>query len=467
MRDRFEKAVCDTVRRYALFSDGEPLLIGVSGGADSVSMLLCIRKVFPASPITVCHLNHGLRGEEAARDEAFVKELCEKLGVACVTKTEDVAAYAEKTKQSVETAAREVRYAFFAAICRERGIHKVATAHTASDNAETVLFNLIRGSCVQGLCGIPPRRMIGSGIEVVRPLIGVTREETEAYLAAHNQPYVTDSSNLSDAYTRNHIRHNLLPPIRAINPSFERTVSGNADSLRDIEACLTRLAAESMTDSIDVLCGLDKAICTRVIASLCRTQTTCCPLENTHINAIFDALDAAKHEPARRIELCLPGGYSAILHQGTLYFTETIRNTEKTDTDYEMPLAEGFNDLRKVGYAVVLADGADMIHTPRAPQGAELIGSCVLAKDAVCGTLAARSRRDGDIIRLGGQTKKVKRLLNGAKIPAEVRGTLPIIADRSGIVFIPPSFLCDDHKNAVCGAGKTVRVLIYRYTDEP
>ncbi|MFR3991220.1 MAG: tRNA lysidine(34) synthetase TilS [Angelakisella sp.] len=190
-------------------------LSGVSGGADSVALLrlsAVLREEYRWELI-VCHIHHGLRGAEADRDEQFVGELARQLGLPYAVRHIDAAALALENHLSVEEAGRDARYAFFAETAGEGG--RVATAHTLDDTIETVLMNLIRGTGLHGLCGIP--RIRGN---IVRPLLDVTRAEVEEYLALLGQPYCTDSTNLSDDYTRNRVRHDILPRLRELNPNF-------------------------------------------------------------------------------------------------------------------------------------------------------------------------------------------------------------------------------------------------------
>ena len=194
-----------TIEEFSMLRQGDTVTAAVSGGADSVALLdfLCSLTDLRLT-VRACHLNHCLRGEESDRDEQLVRTMCEQYGIPLDLRRVEVKALARERGVSIEVAAREARYAFFDELA-EKYRCKIATAHTLSDAAETVLLNLARGTGIAGLCGIPPVR--GA---VVRPLIGCTRRETEDYCAAHGLCYVTDSTNLTDRYTRNHIRHNVL-----------------------------------------------------------------------------------------------------------------------------------------------------------------------------------------------------------------------------------------------------------------
>ena len=190
-----------TIAAYAMLAPGERVLVALSGGADSVALLLVLREL--GYLVRAFHLNHCLRGAESDRDEEFCRTLCARLGVELAVERVDVAAAAVQQGTGVEETERRVREEW-----RDEGAkgEKIATAHTADDNLETVLFHLARGAGAKGLAGIPPVRG-----QVVRPLLDVGRTQIEAYLAGLGQDYVTDSTNADDAYTRNRIRHTVVP----------------------------------------------------------------------------------------------------------------------------------------------------------------------------------------------------------------------------------------------------------------
>lgn len=207
------------VKKYNMLSPGAAVIAAVSGGADSMAMLLFLMKIRErySLSLTVAHVNHGLRGEEARRDENYVRSFCEKNGLRFEVLHADVAALAKQRGESCEECGRRVRYEFFESIDKNA---KIATAHTASDNAETMLFNLARGSSLKGLCGIPPVRG-----NIIRPLIFCTREEIEAFCRENSLDFVTDSTNLTLDYSRNKIRRIAVPALKEINSAFEENAS--------------------------------------------------------------------------------------------------------------------------------------------------------------------------------------------------------------------------------------------------
>jgi tRNA(Ile)-lysidine synthase len=235
----------------ALPPASEPALIGVSGGRDSMALLralvaLGIRK------LVVCHLDHGLRAE-SAEDARFVRLLARKCKLPCVIEREDVTARAKRRKQSLETAAREARYEFFARVAAKRKCAHLFLAHHADDQVETLLFNLLRGSGAAGLGGMSActtRTIRGVALTIHRPLLGVWREEIDAYVAAHALEFREDASNADPRHTRNRLRHDLLPAIeRAFGRDVRRALWRTAEILRAesevLEAMLPSRSEES------------------------------------------------------------------------------------------------------------------------------------------------------------------------------------------------------------------------------
>lgn len=203
-------------------------LLAVSGGADSVVMCDLFSKA--GYKFAMAHCNFQLRGEEANADEAFVKELGIKYGVEVYTIRFNTTQYAEQNKLSIQLAARELRYNWFEELRKEHKLQLVATAHHLNDNIETIIYNLAKGTGIHGLRGIPHRQG-----HIIRPLLYATREEIEAYIKEYNLSYREDSSNASDKYTRNHIRHNIIPLLKEINPSLEKTLGDKIELLNEVE----------------------------------------------------------------------------------------------------------------------------------------------------------------------------------------------------------------------------------------
>lgn len=279
------KTITDTVKAYRMLPRGCSVLCAVSGGADSVCLLHWLLQHWEELGIRVCaaHYEHGIRGEESLRDMEFVKQLCAEWEVPLTVGRGDVPAYAAEHSLGMEEAARELRYAFLRHAAEENGCDRIATAHNADDNTETVLFNLTRGTGPAGLCGIPPVR---DGI--VRPLLGTGRQEIERYLAENGIAHIEDSSNASDVYSRNRIRHEVIPVLKQINSGLNAAVVRTGELLRSDEAYLDTEAEAFLTEyAVDgcvptkKLAALPDPVKTRVIRKLCPK-----PLSFIHVEDI-------------------------------------------------------------------------------------------------------------------------------------------------------------------------------------
>ena len=224
---------------------GRLTIVGLSGGADSVALLLGLLEAGQA--VEAAHCNFHLRGAESDADEAFVRELCAQLGVVFHCVDFDTMDYARRNKVSIEMAARELRYDYFERLRLERGAATIAVAHHRDDNVETLLLHLVRGSGLRGLCGMRLRNGY-----VVRPMLNIPRLEVERYLAERNQPYRTDSTNVDTHYRRNKVRHELLPLLRQLNPNIEATLEATMQRLNEAESRLTSMRSAAAADELSL-----------------------------------------------------------------------------------------------------------------------------------------------------------------------------------------------------------------------
>lgn len=401
-----EKAIINNCKEYSLIPKGSVVTVALSGGADSVALLYALNRLKDRLGITVkaAHLNHLIRGDEAFRDEEFVKNLCSSLDIPLICEEIDVPKLAKKQNLSLETAAREIRYEFLNRVC-EGGL--IATAHTASDNLETLLLNLARGSAIGGLCGIPVKRE-----NIIRPIISVTREEIEKYCCVNNLSFVTDSTNLSDDYTRNKLRHSIVPVLRELNPKIEKTVLKTSRSVTEISNMIKSSAEnyikENFADNkLDVsnLDGLNPEIAKRVIIEFVKICDSEISLEACHIENIY--------------KICLKCGKTGIPKNkycqnknGYLFIGSNDENLKKTEFSVEITkISENVNNL-------LLNNSLDC--------------------DKIVGKLVLRTRQSGDSIRLAnrGCTKKLTKLYNEFSVPVYLRDTLPVISDDLGVVWI-------------------------------
>ncbi len=279
------------IRKYSLLSNGNNIIVALSGGADSVTLLNILNSIKEKYHLTLfaAHLNHGIRGEEADNDEKFCKILCKNYNIKFFVKHIDIPKLCAEKKISEELCGRIERYKFFDELSSQLNA-KVATAHTASDNAETLLFNLTRGSSISGAAAIPPKRK-----NIIRPLIELTRADIEAYCEAKSLAYVTDSTNLTETYTRNKIRLKAVPVLKEINPeaersmlSFSRDCDEVGDYLRQSAEDLLNSSKEKYGYSSKKLLNSHPAVLKSAIAMLCSNSFA--DAERRHINLIIEIL---------------------------------------------------------------------------------------------------------------------------------------------------------------------------------
>ena len=423
-----QKALC-ALRQYSLFSQGDRIAVGVSGGADSVALLRFLAALRPQFgwDLVVCHIHHGLRGAEADRDECFVRALAEQLGLPCAVSRIDAAALALREHISVEEAGRMARYAFFAQTAGEGG--RIATAHTLDDSIETVLMNLVRGTGLRGLCGIP--RIRGN---IVRRLLDCTRAEVEDYLGALGQPYCTDSTNLTDDYTRNRIRHDILPRLCALNPNFPGAMARMLPRLAAQQALTDCLAAQS-AQQLHAACG-----------GLSRQGLSALP------EPVCDRLLLRLLEQNR-----LPVSAAAVERM-----TETLRTGGKVDLAARSWFFVAQGDLAAVIYAppggippvpVPLPQEETPVILPFSPQKSLKLTLCnkIVANtsekfnisllkyaidcDRIKGYSFMRTRRPGDTFIVGKKQLSLGEAWAAAGIPALLRPALMVLADEQGVLW--------------------------------
>ena len=410
-----------------------PILVGFSGGADSSALLhmLCKYGEQSGAKIYAAHINHGIRGDEADRDEYFCREVCRELGVEFFSLRADVPAMAKETKESVETAARNLRYSFFDGLMREKNIPILATAHNANDNLETILFNLARGASLSGICGIPPCRPCSEGI-VIRPILELSKDEIYEYCKSNGIDFVTDSTNTDTDYTRNKIRSEIIPILSKINGGAIKNASRLSRSLRADSHYLESMS-KAFTDKYlsgsfietEKLNSSPDAIVNRVLVALYKNVSDGGVLEYTHIDAIREL--ARKSIPHSSVTL--PQGFEAAIEDGCLGFRKARKKTDIHP--YNITLIDGKNYISQTNCEIIISCSQN----PK-----NIYKNSILTTidfDKICGSLFARSRLPEDKILSGGMHKSVKKLMCEKKIPVELRPRIPIICDSEGIVAIP------------------------------
>lgn len=411
--------------------------VALSGGADSV-LLLTLANIYATHTgivLAAVHVHHGIRGEEADRDEAFCRKHCEKMGIPLFVMHEDVPAYREEHGMGLEEAAREVRYACFERLLAEHGEYAcILTAHNATDNLETLLLNLLRGSGLRGLCGIPPVR--GA---YLRPILSLSREEILAALGELGADCVTDSTNADTAIPRNYIREELIPHIRKKFPMPEHAAARLIKNLREEEEAAhlaaTRLFAENEKDGKlprALLASLEKATARRLIALLYEKAGGEVMIERTHYASLLSLL------PGRReAAVAFPSGLVARLSDTSLSFCPKGEEKEEEPADYEIPLSLGRNFLGEGRGEIWIFEHPNDEFEKRSLFVYNLFIHTKIDSATILGRLTARNRRAGDCYRYRNMTRDVRRLMSGAHLPHRLRSLLPVICDEGGILWVP------------------------------
>ena len=445
MSSEFIDKIREYMDSFGMLSPGRRVVVGVSGGADSVALLRVLCELRGSGEygnllLTAVHINHMIRGEEADRDEHFVQKLCEALGVELKVFRKDIPAMAREQHLTEEEAGRLFRYECFENEAGEAA--RIAVAHNKDDLAETVLYNMIRGSSILGLAGIKPVRG-----RIIRPLLMTSREEIEAYLASISQDYITDSTNLKTDYARNKIRLSIMPELKKIN-------EGAAEHIVDIAMDAERLGddirrevgdSDSSKESSNII-DIDRLL---GLTSLAQGELILQKLEyvagrrkditREHISLVRGLADL---ESGKRVSL--PYGMTAERVYGNIII--------------HGPSDEAAQDAKQepAGKLVIetfpYATGMEISRDPFIK---------MIDYDKICAKLVFRAPMPGDfiVIRDDGSSKKLARFFTDNKVERSLRGTFPLVADGDEIVWAVGLRLSERYK--ITDETKTVAKLIY------
>ena len=386
------------LEQYDMLQPGDTVICAVSGGADSMALLwsMYLIKEKWKIQIAAAHFNHRLRGEESDEDEAFVRSFCAGYEIPFYCGTAEV----KPGVKGLEAAAREARYGYFRTLSG-----KIATAHTADDNAETVLLHLVRGTGLKGLGAIAPVNG-----QLIRPMLSVTREDVLAFLEEYHVPYRTDSSNETDAFLRNRIRHHVMPLLKQENPRLAQNLSAMAQRLRQDE----ELLAQPPETRVCVLRQMHPAQRSRAIAACLESWGVREP-EGAHV-ALAESLVFSERPSAKA---SFPGGITICRNYDRLELCGQQEPLEPVAL-----VCPGVTQIPKLGLQVVC--------TPSKEPCAEVDAFTV----TVHGTPVIRSRHPGDEMVLSGGRKSLKNLFIDRKIPASQRLQIPVIADEIGVLGV-------------------------------
>lgn len=414
----FLEKVQNTINKYQMAEKSQRLLIGLSGGADSAALLLCLYHL--GYNVSACHINHCLRGAESDRDEDFCRDLCKKLGISLEVRRINVTEYCQANSLSTEEGARILRYKAFG----ELECDKICTAHNLNDCLETLVFNLARGSGLKGIASIPPVRD-----NIIRPLIDRSRQEIEDFLADLGQDYVTDSTNLQDEYSRNKIRHNVLPVLAEINPSLMKTFGATLDYLRADSSYLEKTADKAFEE---IKCGngysckkisvLDYSVRRRVIMRI---------LSEQGITVSADKIEDIEFLSGTDGKINVKENCFAVSCGGILTFEEK----KKKSRTIQSPLCITPNSIvewcgRRIRFEILETNGSyENVNK-------KFANSC-LDYDKIKGEIVLRQRLSGDKIQLVNRDFKsdVKKLVKQA-FNTDKRDGAVILSDDEGVIML-------------------------------
>jgi len=426
-----------TIRKYHLLNAGDRVLVAVSGGPDSVCLLSVLQTFAKELDLTLhlAHLNHLFRGKESADDALFVADLAHKTGIPVTIEQVDVPAFCRERGLSAQAGAREVRYAFLDRVARSVNASRIATGHTATDQAETILMRLLRGAGISGLSAIPPKRG-----NIIRPLIESTREEILTYLHAAALPFVSDSSNAKPVYMRNRIRMELLPLLKGFNPRIVETLA--------FEAALIRDEDEAMRFCLD-----EKA------SGVFMQENATVVIKRTEFRNLLPAL--RRRILKKTADLC--GADSSRI--SVVQIEQALTFMEETQTGRTMNFLPGLTIEREYDRFLVTATGAPaafsrtialagLTAVPELGIEIEIVPGepgtpawdiqnyrwqAVFDYDKMGLPLTVRSRRPGDVFcpsGMGGRHKKLQDYLVDEKIPRRNRDRVPLICAGNDIVWV-------------------------------
>lgn len=393
----------------SLLKNGDTVTVALSGGADSVFLLHLIYDYSRTSDINVraVHVNHGIRGKEADRDESFCKKICDEMGIALDVRKINAIEFSEKNGYSLEEGSRILRYEIFESINSF-----VATAHNLNDRAETVIFNMVRGTGLKGLCSIPYIRG-----NIIRPLLNISRDEIEKYLSENNISFVNDSTNFSDDYSRNKIRHKILPVMEEINKMYLGNIGRMTENLLCDEDFLES-EADKLTDNADELLNVHAALRRRYLKK---------KLTKLNITPSADRISRLENTLKNNTTENISGNIFSYNIDGKLIISE-----RKSFESVKIPIKFGENGF--IGEKTIILEKNNLQNFNTVNKN---VTNFAFDYGKIQGILYLRTLNEGDKIQLKGESfhRKIRKVYNEKKISPQNRKCAVILEDDEGIVY--------------------------------
>lgn len=429
-----------------IIASSSAVICAFSGGADSSVLLHWLkRRLCGSNTLLVCaHVNHMIRGKESDRDEEFCRRRASELEIPFYLHRIDIPSAAKERGIGLEECARDERYSFLTKLSDELGGAIIATAHSATDNVETVIFNLCRGCGTKGITGVDPVRE-----NLIRPLLGCTSEEIREFAKSKKIEFVVDSTNSDTSYTRNYIRAVIVPSLRRLNPRADEAFLRLGSAARSDCEYIEKAAAEFLSTHIPVkkddLAGVLPALFARVIGLMWK-------------GASGSATDLSSKNIAdcRRLVLSgygridLGGGYSFFCRKDSVYIKKCEKNEEAPEPK-ELIIGKD-TDFGRYNISV-LRERRNIYN---------LSTETVIDFDKIYGKLYVRCRQAGDMVLSGKMHKKLKKLMCDKNVPSEERDIMPVICDDKGIAAVP-GLVCRD---GVSGGNNRIYIYIENKTDD-
>jgi len=456
-----------TISRCGMLDGAGSILVAYSGGADSSALLHIMKAIGDKLDITVAaaHVDHMIRGDEAERDREFCEHTCKELGIQLHVLKCDVPAYAKESHMSLEEAARKVRYDFFESLMNEHGYDRTATAHHAGDNAETVLFNLIRGASPDGI-GIPPVRG-----KYIRPLITLTKQDLLDYCTKNGIGYVTDSTNSDTDYTRNYIRHVLIPECEKLNSSVTDALTRfSILAMADTEYLASEASKIPEDADADTLRAIPDVLLSRFVRRQYDKAAPDYQLTYEQTRGIIGLIRSRSLNKSRS----LPGGITFTLRRNGVEFSRETR----LRAEFKFELEQGSYVIEETGDTVYIArsgkNEAENCTQTKDINDLKNIYRLFIHKsvnsDKISKSVIIRSRCNGDTLRLGGMTRSVKKLIQSKRMTTSMTDVLPFFCGSDGsIIWIPGFEVSDGYRtDTVTNASQTVELYWFhdRITSE-